>query len=129
MYPRLASNMQLSSCISCLSAEMLGMVDAPLYTLRDCQPVIPFISRCRFIVTSKVSQDLKTNKQTKTHELLECFVSSLLRFLCWELLASRFLLAFFSYCGGPCELGFVLLLLPLRITLIARKTVNAWIPL
>lgn len=45
VFPRLASNKQLSSCIICLSDEMLDMMGALLYALLDYQPVIAFVSR------------------------------------------------------------------------------------
>lgn len=45
VFPRLASNKQLSSCISCLSDEMLDMMDALLSVILDYEPVIAFISR------------------------------------------------------------------------------------
>lgn len=45
VFPRLAANKQLSSCISCLSDEVLDVMGALQSALLDYQPVIAFISR------------------------------------------------------------------------------------
>lgn len=45
VFPRLASNKQLSSCISCLSDEVLDVMGALQSALLDYPPVIAFISR------------------------------------------------------------------------------------